>query len=329
MIDASAPRRRELKQLHQIAQSNEYFECMTRVVARALQAPAAAIVTVGLERSELRSGLGLDDLGIADQIAFMASAVPVGEPLIVADLDADPRFRDHPLVAGTTHLRYYAGVALADIHGISSGALCVLDTQPRQLSPEDIQHVAATLQDLGGLIEHEMLMRTLTGSDPLTGLHTASYAMMQMEREWRRAQRGHEPITALVLDVDQLGRYNTVFGYPAGDRVLRRIAERLGFVFRRSGDMLVRLGGDRILALLPQTALDDALVIAEHGRQEIEQLQLGDSDNGVRITISIGAAGVSGRVAHTGGWQALLRRADDALRAAKRAGGNCIEVDRS
>ncbi|MDB5970614.1 MAG: hypothetical protein JWQ90_3064 [Hydrocarboniphaga sp.] len=329
MNQPAAPTRRDLKQLQRIAQSNEYFECVARIAARSLDTRAAAIVTVDQGRRELRAGIGLDELGIADQTAFLASAITAGDPLVVPDLSTDPRFSSHQLVTDSPKLRYYAGVALADPQGLYGGALCLIDTRTRRLAPDEHASIVSELLDLGGLIEHELLMRSLIGTDPLTGLRTASFAIQEIEREWRRGLRNRKPMTALVMDVDQLGLYNDAFGYPAGDRALRRIAECLASIYRRGSDLLVRLGGDRILALLMETSLDDALKIADSSRREVDAMNLGDADNVIRLTISIGAAGFDGNSAEPGDWQALLRRADVALRAAKTMGGNCVEVDRS
>ncbi|WP_428312369.1 sensor domain-containing diguanylate cyclase [Hydrocarboniphaga sp.] len=317
--------RRDSKKLRRIAQSNEYFECIARIASRALQLPAAAVVTAGPARIELRGSVGIEELGIADHTAFLTSATTPGEPLIVADLSADPRFSSLAIVSGAPRLRFYAGVALADPGGAYGGALSLVNTRARRLGAAEQASIASTLLDLGGLIEHELLMRSMIGSDPLTGLDTAGHAMQEIEREWRRSQRTHQPISALVIDVDQLGRYNDVFGYPAGDRSLRLIAGKLETLFRRSGDMLVRLGGDRILALLVGTDLDDALKIGESSRQQIEAMQLGDREQMIRLTISIGAASVDGDF--SGDWQQLLRRASTALRRAKTLGGNRLESE--
>lgn len=317
--------RRDSKKLRRMAQSNEYFECIARIASQVLQVPSAAVVTTGLTGRELRGDVGIGDLGIAEHSAFIGPAAIPGEPLVVADLSSDARFSELPQVLGAPKLRFYAGIALADPSGVQGGVLSLIDTRSRRLTAQDHEHIRSSLLDLGGLIEHELLMRSLIGTDPLTGLHTSSYAVSEIEREWQRSQRNQQPISALVIDVDQLGRYNDTFGYPAGDLALRQIAERLSTIFRRSGDMLVRLGGDRILALLIDTSLDAAQKIAELSRHRIEAMQLGDREQMIRLTISIGTAGRDGGDTDAGGWQAMLRRADEALRGAKALGGNRVE----
>ena len=315
-----------LDQQRRIAQSNEYYECMARVASRALQAPAAAIVDFNGDRRELRAGVGLQSLGIAEELSFLAAAMTGPDPLVVGDLSLDPRFSKHPLVDSFPSLRFYAGISLTNSLGLAVGALCVVDSQARWLSAESEWATVGSLQDIGGLIEHEMLMRSLMGTDPLTGLHSASYAMTQIDREWRRAHRGRYPMAVLMIDVDHLGTYNDVFGYPAGDRAMRDVAETLGALFRRSHDMLVRVGGDRILALLPQTEIGHALALADSSRQQIEALAIGNVNGGTRITISIGCATLDGDADRSGGWEALLRRADTAMRQAKQSGGNQVVV---
>ena len=324
MTDDLQKREASLELRQKLAHSEEYFECMLRMAMRSLQVSAGAIAMVGLERQYLRVQSGLVAADDRPDVAFFAAPMLGREPLVVGDLREHTGFNEHPLVTGPSALRFYAGVGIHDVQGLPAGAVTVVDARPRQLTPETLEPITQTLGDLAGLVEHEFLMRSLTRSDPLTGLLNSSYAALDIEREWRRASRARHPVTMLMLNVDRLGNYNDVFGYPAGDRALREVAERLGMMFRRSEDQLLRLGGDRILALLPNTQASEAAMLAENARAQVELLGLGDADAGTRITLSIGCATAQRSFGHADGWQALIRRADSALKQAKRSGRNRV-----
>lgn len=313
----------------QLAQSDEAFQRVLRLATHSLDSAGAVLAMVGLERHYFRARQGVSVAETPYNIAFFAQAMAGDGLLIVPDLALDERFCDHALVTDAPALRFYAGATVRDPDGLSVGALCAVDPRPRQLSQEAAESLAGVLADLAGLVEQELLMRSLTRTDPLTGLHNASYAQVDVEREWNRARRGHYPVTVLMVDLDRLGEYNDVFGYPAGDRALREVAERLNLRFRRSSDLLIRMGGDRLLILLPDTDAEDGLRLAQSVRAEVEALALGNRETGTCLTLSIGCATASRDSGYAHGYPQLIRQADAALREAKIAGGNRVRLHAS
>jgi diguanylate cyclase (GGDEF)-like protein len=144
--------------------------------------------------------------------------------------------------------------------------------------------------------------------------------------EWRRAARGHEPLSLLMIDVDQFKAFNDRYGHPEGDKVLTAIGGGIGGAVRRPGDIAARYGGEEFTVLLPHTAANGAMCIAETIRKAVFAMAVPHerSEHG-RVTVSIGVATIlpgNGIAAQT-----LVENADRALYAAKGSGRNKVCFD--
>ena len=154
--------------------------------------------------------------------------------------------------------------------------------------------------------------------DPLTGSLNRKGFAEAMEREVARARRQDAPLCVALLDVDNFKSINDRFGHDEGDRVLQRCATLLSRKVR-SGDALIRWGGEEFLIVLPGCRLEAAQELAERIRAAMAQEQ--DAVVG-SITLSLGV----------GAWQpgecssTLLRRTDQALYRAKTSGRNQVAV---
>lgn len=177
------------------------------------------------------------------------------------------------------------------------------------------------LQDL---TDANTRLHALTVRDALTGLHNRLYLNERLPELWRQAQRWHQSLSVLMIDVDHFKQVNDRFGHAAGDQALRLVAQTLAQLLGRPGDLAVRYGGEEFLALLPQTNLTGAAHIAETVRQCVEALDCQVNGEHIPLTVSIGVAstlpGPHGRV------EDLLHAADHLLYAAKHAGRNRCEV---
>ncbi len=110
---------------------------LTFLAAQICQAPTAMVSLIDGNRQWFKSKLGLDLVGTSREIAFCAHTIlHRGEMLEIHDVRADPRFADNPLVVDHPHMRFYAGAPLITPDGHALGTLCVLDTKPRKLRPE-------------------------------------------------------------------------------------------------------------------------------------------------------------------------------------------------
>lgn len=159
--------------------------------------------------------------------------------------------------------------------------------------------------------------------DPLTGLFNRRYIEETGARELARAQRHGQPVSVLMLDVDDFKQFNDVHGHAVGDAVLRRLGGVLARQFREE-DIACRYGGEEFLVLLPDCAADMAIERAEALRIIVSQLLVAAPDTeGLTVTVSVGVASTA---QGAGTLTELINRADQALYAAKRAGRDCVKL---
>jgi two-component system cell cycle response regulator len=164
-------------------------------------------------------------------------------------------------------------------------------------------------------------------TDDLTGAHNRRYLYQQLVQELARARRSHAELSVLVLDLDHFSEVNDRHGHAAGDAVLKEVVKRIRKTLRRNCDWCARLGGDEFAAVLPQTDIAGASVMAERLRSVIEETPFRTGYGMVRMTVSIGASGlgvIQDRNSATA--EALLDRADLSLYKSKDAGRNRVTV---
>jgi diguanylate cyclase (GGDEF)-like protein len=164
------------------------------------------------------------------------------------------------------------------------------------------------------LIEQTRRLESLIFEDALTGLANRRYILSQLNAQVSAARRHGRPVSVAIVDVDHFKAVNDSHGHEAGDRVLVAVAKALADHLRAE-DQLGRLGGEEFLAVLPDT--DDAAAerVTEKLRCEVGRVVVEHDDAEISVTASIGVATWAGEEP-----AALLRRADDALYAAKAAG---------
>jgi len=157
--------------------------------------------------------------------------------------------------------------------------------------------------------------------DGLTGLANRRRFDQVLESECSRAGRGGHPLSLLLIDVDYFKRYNDRYGHLAGDDCLRLVAKAIESSVRRPSDLPARYGGEEFAVVLPMTAREGALLMAERIRESIAQLAVAHVDAGCgHITASIGTATTMATRADEG--PALIAAADRALYQAKAQGRN-------
>ena len=126
-------------------------------------------------------------------------------------------------------------------------------------------------------------------------------------------------MSLFVLDVDHFKQVNDEFGHPAGDRVLRQVADAL-VASTKDFDVVARYGGDEFVVLLPQCGCDDAVGVAERVRAAVR-----GAVDAAPVTISIGLATLPANAVDA---ERLLAAADSALYEAKRTGRDRIATSR-
>jgi diguanylate cyclase (GGDEF)-like protein len=152
--------------------------------------------------------------------------------------------------------------------------------------------------------------------DGLTGLKNHRKLREDLAVQYHQSIRYHVPLSVILLDVDYFKRYNDTYGHPAGDMVLKQIAQVLQDAARRT-DCVARYGGEEFAIILPHTDYEGACALAERFRALIEQAPWSKR----AVTISMG---ISTLWPGTQSDQQLIDEADKALYHSKRWGRNRI-----
>ncbi len=159
-------------------------------------------------------------------------------------------------------------------------------------------------------------------TDYLTGLPNRRTLALAGERAFHSAQRLKQPMSVAVVDVDHFKGVNDRYGHDTGDLALKHIAEMLEKAGRKN-DFTGRQGGEEFLVLLDQTGRDHAVSAAERLRQFVQENVLVVDGHSIPMTVSVGVATC---VESDQSFNDLLRRADQALYAAKTGGRNRVEI---
>lgn len=162
----------------------------------------------------------------------------------------------------------------------------------------------------------------LAVTDQLTGLHNRRYMTGQLDSLVKRASLGGDPVSALLIDIDFFKKINDTFGHDIGDEVLREFALRLASNVRAI-DLPCRYGGEEFVVIMPDTALADALRIAERIRRHVSgsPFKVAQGKEMLNVTISIGVSATAGEGDTP---EALLKRADEGVYQAKASGRNAV-----
>ena len=161
----------------------------------------------------------------------------------------------------------------------------------------------------------QMEQQALT--DGLTGSYNRRAFEMQLERDLNATMRMRQPLSLVMLDIDNFKRINHESGHEAGDQALCRVADCLRRELRAM-DTPARLGGDEFAVILPQADERGVKKVAERLRRRIASLDPGATG---RLTASFGVATYPHNGAHR---EALVAAADQALLQAKESGRNCV-----
>jgi diguanylate cyclase (GGDEF)-like protein len=169
------------------------------------------------------------------------------------------------------------------------------------------------------ICEQRRELQRMARTDSLTGLLNRRSFDEILQRDLQRCRRAGNTTGLILVDLDYFKAINDTHGHAAGDEVIRRVADVLERGTRPI-DALARYGGEEFIILLRDSALEDALGIAERLRKEIESLPAPKA--GLKITASLGVA--ISRLDET--MAELIDRCDQALYESKRAGRNLVTL---
>jgi len=159
--------------------------------------------------------------------------------------------------------------------------------------------------------------------DMLTGLWNRTTVLDAVDREFSRATRENSPVVVVMADIDFFKKVNDTHGHPAGDAVLRTIANRLKDGMRRY-DSIGRYGGEEFLFILPGCSADNARDQADRLRRLVGDTPVEYEGLLIPVTVSMGLAIFAGT--EEGDPDDFIKRADEALYRAKDNGRNRVEL---
>jgi len=306
--------------------ADNFWHRITSVSAELVGAERASLLVLGPTDGLLpKATIGIrTDLSISTDVGDRVARgiLEKGKPVLVMDvaranLPAAPddrkykstSFISYPIILGEK------GIAVMNFTDKVGGErferrdLELLDSIAPQIAVA-VDRMA--LRDKAG--EYEQLSIT----DPLTGLLNRRYIEKRLTEEINRSERTGDPVSFMMLDVDEFKSYNDRYGHPAGDDALQLIGQILTENLR-GADVAARFGGEEFSVLLPETSSEEAENIAERIRRHVEETKFAKR----KVTVSIGI-GTFGGVANNA--DNLKRASDRALYAAKNDGRNNVKI---
>jgi diguanylate cyclase len=182
--------------------------------------------------------------------------------------------------------------------------------------------LALSKTEISNLQQSLEAIRAESLTDPLTGLGNRKYFDRSIDTAVQNALAHGEPLSLLMFDIDHFKSFNDSYGQLTGDQVLRLVGMSLKQTIKGQ-DITARYGGEEFAVVLPNTALRQALTVADHIRRAVMAKELKKKSTGEilgRVTISVGVS----MLKPDDDTHSLLERADACLYAAKRAGRNRV-----
>ncbi len=196
-----------------------------------------------------------------------------------------------------------------------------LDITERKQAEADLQHAKEKLEmanlELRLAFEHE---QQLAHIDDLTGVNNRRYLFELTEHEFDVARRYEQPLSVIMFDLDHFKQINDTFGHATGDQMLKRVTQ-IARAQLRDADLIGRYGGEEFLIVLPVTSAQQAWLLAERIRAGVAALRVQTDKSPAAVTLSIGIAETI-HAPQDESVENVIRRADEAMYAAKQAGRN-------
>jgi len=331
-------RNRELEALHMattmMVSTLDLRILLDRILAAAVsavpQTSNAILVAFDLHDQHLRfkSLFGVYDPALYESEAsleegsLISQAMNERRPIYLADVGRSPIFKPSPQLEGIAKLRS-ALIAPLVIENRPLGAILLLTRQQNAYNEGYLNLLVSFASFAAAALNNAQLhaeVQAMAIVDPLTQLYNRRGFFEIGQREIERSKRDSSSLCIIMLDTDQLKRFNDTYGHGFGDRVLVTIADQLRNNLRRT-DLVGRIGGDEFAVVLPKTTIQNASLIAQRMLDSVHNAMLLWRGKHVPISVSIGLAPYD-LTCRT--LEDVLLRADQALYKAKQSGRNCF-----
>jgi diguanylate cyclase (GGDEF)-like protein len=240
------------------------------------------------------------------------------QPLIVQDLPQ--HIREGNVLAQVARAKGFAAFPLMHQHEVL-GVLFTIEREIRELHPDDLHFMQLMSQRAASTVLNSRrvaLAQQGAHTDPLTGVYNRRFFDQTFDQHWQSMVR-FEPYCMVLLDIDHFKSINDTYGHSVGDEVLQEVAMRIKSSLRKD-DLLARYGGEEFAILLPCTAMESAVHVAERLRITLSRTSINTSSGALKITASFGVATYQDWMSQPD----LIREADYALYEAKSRGRNCV-----
>ena len=230
----------------------ERFDRVTRLAKRVFGTPIALVSLVDAERQWFKSRQGLDAPETPRDISFCGHAILDDEILVVNDAHTDERFCDNPLVTSDPSIRFYAGYPLNAPNGSKVGTLCIIDREPRELDQEDLE----MLDELGRMVEEELVVAEMVRDDPVTGLSNRDGFAQIATHILAMCERTKSAACVVLVRFANQHIIESLNGKDAADRAAIELTQLMMSTFRNS-DLVGRVSDNTFVALLAGSRIGD------------------------------------------------------------------------
>lgn len=306
--------------------AEEFWRGLTSVSAELLDAGRASILVRGpSDEFSAKAYVGApEDISLDPELGSRVARVSIesGKPVLVSDISQAtlapaPASRRYATSSFISYPISLGGETLAVMNFTDRSTDVPFDKGDIELLDSIAPQIAVAI-DRMSLREKVGEFAQLSITDALTGLLNRRYIEERLLEEINRVGRTSDPLSFLLLDVDEFKSYNDRFGHPAGDQALKIVGTILKDAVR-GADVAARYGGEEFAILLPETAGSEARAIAERIRAQVADTVF---PNRI-VTVSIGVATWNEQFATA---EDLVSSADKALYRAKALGRNNVQV---
>ena len=298
---------------------------ISELICQLISAKACSVMLLDADRKRLlaRAAYGvrterMQSLSFRIGEGVAGWVVERGDSALIADVTSDPRFVVLP--GNQTPIAAMLCVPLI-ARGERVGVVTATSERPAAFDADHLELVRFIARTIALDIENVRLHRVAV-TDPLTGAYNREFLVQRLPQEIAAAADHDRPLSVALVDVDRFKSVNDDYGHNVGDVVLTEVARRLRGAIR-AGDLLVRYGGEELLAVLPRADAGRAWEVGERMRQRVSERAF-DVGDGIALLLRVSVGVAQWRTGEH--MPNLIDRADAAVYDAKDRGRNRVEV---